>query len=79
MNESVTPESWIYIERALAEEAARRKRYEQRALYALAHPRADGATHVVLDPLELLEKLAVLVPVPRTLLNGITPQGGGHQ
>jgi Putative transposase len=33
-------------------------------LYELAHPRADGATHLLLDPLELLEKLAVLVPAP---------------
>jgi len=37
-------------------------------LYELAHPRADGATHLLLDPLELLEKLAVLAPVPRTHL-----------
>jgi Putative transposase len=34
-------------------------------LYELAHPRADGATHLLLDPLELLEKLAVLVPARR--------------
>jgi len=31
-------------------------------LYQLAHPRADGATHLLLDPLELIEKLCVLVP-----------------
>ena len=37
-------------------------------LYELAHPRADGTTHLLLDPLELLEKLAVLVPAPRTHL-----------
>jgi Putative transposase len=37
-------------------------------LYELGHPRADGSTHVLLDPLELLEKLAVLVPAPRTHL-----------
>jgi hypothetical protein len=30
----------------------------------LARPRADGATHLLLDPLELIEKLAVLVPAP---------------
>jgi hypothetical protein len=27
-------------------------------LYALVPPRADGSTHLVLDPLELIEKLA---------------------
>jgi len=37
-------------------------------LYELAHPRADGATHLLLDPLELIEKLGVLVPAPRTHL-----------
>ena len=31
-------------------------------LYELAHPRADGATHLLLDPLELLEKLSVVIP-----------------
>jgi len=31
-------------------------------LYQLGHPRADGATHLLLDPLELIEKLCVLVP-----------------
>lgn len=34
----------------------------------LAHPRTDGSTHVLLDPLELIEKLCVLVPAPRTHL-----------
>jgi Putative transposase len=45
-------------------------------LYELAHPRADGATHLLLDPLELLEKLAVLVPAPRSHLlryHGVLP------
>jgi hypothetical protein len=37
-------------------------------LYQLGHPRADGATHLLLDPLELIEKLCVLVPAPRTHL-----------
>jgi hypothetical protein len=37
-------------------------------LYELAHPRADGSTHLLLDPLELIEKLCVLVPAPRTHL-----------
>lgn len=38
----------------------------QGQLLELAHPRADGSTHLLLDPLELLETLAVLVPAPRT-------------
>jgi hypothetical protein len=37
-------------------------------LYELARPRADGSTHLLLDPLELIEKLAVLVPAPRVHL-----------
>ena len=28
------------------------------------HPRADGATHLLLDPLELIEKMSVLIPPP---------------
>jgi Putative transposase len=34
-------------------------------LYELPHPRRDGATHLLLDPLELIEKLTVLIPPPR--------------
>ncbi len=34
-------------------------------LYELPHPRRDGSTHLLLDPLELIEKLSVLVPAPR--------------
>ncbi|MBI3108313.1 MAG: transposase, partial [Candidatus Rokubacteria bacterium] len=34
-------------------------------LYELPHPRRDGSTHPLLDPLELIEKLSVLVPSPR--------------
>jgi hypothetical protein len=34
-------------------------------LFELPHPRADGATHLLLDPLELIEKLAILIPPPR--------------
>jgi hypothetical protein len=34
-------------------------------LYVLPHPRRDGATHLVLDPLELIAKLSVLIPAPR--------------
>jgi Putative transposase len=34
-------------------------------LYELPHPRRDGSTHLLLDPLELIEKLSVLVAAPR--------------
>jgi hypothetical protein len=34
-------------------------------VFELAHPRTDGATHLLLDPLELLEKLTLLIPPPR--------------
>jgi hypothetical protein len=33
--------------------------------FDLPHPRADGATHLLLDPLELIEKLTLLIPPPR--------------
>ena len=34
-------------------------------LYQLPHPRRDGSTHLLLDPLEMIEKLSVLIPPPR--------------
>lgn len=34
-------------------------------VYELPHPRRDGSTHLLLDPLELIEKLVVLIPAPR--------------
>ncbi|MCP4039502.1 MAG: transposase, partial [bacterium] len=37
-----------------------------RIAYRLRHPWRDGTTHVVFEPTELLEKLAVLVPWPRS-------------
>ncbi len=37
-----------------------------RIAYRLRHPWRDGTTHVVFQPTELLEKLAVLVPWPRS-------------
>jgi hypothetical protein len=36
-----------------------------RLTYELKHTLDDGTTHLVLEPLELLEKLAALVPPPR--------------
>jgi hypothetical protein len=35
-----------------------------RVVYRLRRPWYDGTTHLVLEPLELMEKLAALVPVP---------------
>ena len=34
-------------------------------LFELAHSRADGTTHLLLAPLELIEKIALLIPPPR--------------
>jgi hypothetical protein len=34
-------------------------------VFELPHPRTDGATHLLLDPLELIEKLTQLIPPPR--------------
>jgi hypothetical protein len=36
-----------------------------RLLYRVKHPWRDGTTHVLFEPLELVEKLAALVPPPR--------------
>ena len=42
------------------------------------HPRRDGATHLLLDPRELIEKLSVLIPPPRLHLlrfhGGLAPR-----
>jgi hypothetical protein len=34
-------------------------------LHQLPLPRRDGSTHLLLDPLELIEKLSVLIPASR--------------
>ncbi|MGH8095642.1 MAG: transposase [Chthoniobacterales bacterium] len=39
-----------------------------RLLYRFKRPWRDGTTHIVMDPLELLEKLSALVPAPRAHL-----------
>jgi len=63
-----------------------------RLLYRLKHRWSDGTTHVVYEPLELIERLAALVPPPRfnlTRYSGVlapaatfrplvTPQGKGR-
>jgi hypothetical protein len=39
-----------------------------RLLYRFKRPWSDGTTHVILEPLELMEKLAAIVPAPRAHL-----------
>ena len=39
-----------------------------RISHEFKRPRPDGATHAILSPIELLEKLAALVPPPRSHL-----------
>ena len=39
-----------------------------RRLYRFKRPWRDGTTHIVMEPLELLEKLSALVPAPRAHL-----------
>ncbi len=34
---------------------------ETQVVFERPHPRADGATHLLLEPLELIEKLSVLI------------------
>jgi hypothetical protein len=38
---------------------------DERLAFVLKTPWSDGTTHLVLSPLELIEKLAALVPPPR--------------
>lgn len=62
-------------------------------LYRFRRPRMDGSSHLVLAPVEFLEKLAALVPPPRAHLvryhgvlapnsrfrKSVTPRGGGEE
>jgi len=53
-----------------------------RISYRFRHARPDGSTHVVLTPLELLEKLAALVPPPRAHLmvyHGVLAPNSRHR
>lgn len=53
-----------------------------RVAYGFRKPRPDGTTHVVLEPLELMEKLAALVPPPRAHLvryHGVLAPHGGDR
>jgi len=58
--------------RSTARGAVALERLEQDAtgdlVYTFTHPWSDGTTGITLSPLELLEKLAVLVPLPRVHL-----------
>ena len=42
-----------------------RLRFSRQVVLQLRHPWSDGTTHLLFDPLELLERLAVLIPRPR--------------
>jgi hypothetical protein len=49
---------------------------EGQVVLRLRHPWSDGTTHLVFDPVELLERLAVLIPRPRInliLYHGVLP------
>ena len=49
---------------------------EGQVVLQLRHPWADGTTHLLFDPLELLERLTVLIPRPRInliLYHGVLP------
>ena len=53
-----------------------------RLLYGLSHPWRDGTTHVAFLPLELIEKLAALVPPPRVNLvryHGVLAPAARHR
>lgn len=52
---------------ALAEERLER-REDGRVAYRMKRPAPDGSTHLVLTPVELLRKLAALLPPPRSHL-----------
>ena len=43
-----------------------------RLLYRLKRRWHDGTTHVIYEPLELMERLAALVPPPRFNVTGTT-------
>jgi hypothetical protein len=57
-----------YITRPAISEARLSKNIDGNLLYELKKPYTDGTTHVLLSPLELLEKLVSLVPLPRANL-----------
>lgn len=50
-----------------------REREDGKIEYELRRPRDDGSTHLILEPLDLLEKLAALIPPPRE--HGLTYHG----
>ena len=53
-----------------------------RLMYELRHPWRDGTTHVAFLPLELMEKLAALVPPPRVNLvryHGVLAPAARHR
>jgi hypothetical protein len=51
-------------------------------VYQYKHPFRDGSTHVVLEPLEFMARLAALVPRPRfnlTRFHGVLAPNSKHR
>ncbi|MFO0697568.1 MAG: transposase [Polyangiales bacterium] len=57
-----------YVLRPLISESRLSMRGDSKVLVALKSPWPDGTTHLALTPIELLEKLAALVPRPHSNL-----------
>jgi hypothetical protein len=56
---------WRYLLRPPLALARLTERARGQVVFELPHPRTDGATHLLLDPRELIEKLTLLIPPPR--------------
>ena len=54
-----------YVARPALASGHLRLRASQRLCFALKTPWSDGTSHLLLSPMDLLEKLAALVPPPR--------------
>ena len=57
-----------YVSRPPLAQGSLQKLSEDEYAFKLKTPWADGTTHLILSPMELIEKLAALVPIPRVNL-----------
>ena len=57
-----------YIARPAVAEERLSKNHSGQIVYRLKRPYDDGTTHIVMSPMELMEKLAAIVPRPRVHL-----------
>ena len=57
-----------YVSRPPLAQGSLQKLSEDEYAFKLKTPWADGTTHLILSPFELIEKLAALVPIPRVNL-----------